>query len=125
MLDRLDLVKLAPERILDIGSGTGAAARAAARRYPQAQIFALDFCLPVLRMQRSPGFWSKARRVALGRPAIGCVCADFERLPVRSGAMDLVISNLALHWSNVPDAVLTESQRGPLPENSACDMTRG
>ena len=111
MLERLDLVRLAPTRILDIGTGTGAAARAVARRYLQARVSALDFCLPALRMQRRAGFWSEARRVALGRPAISCVCADFERLPVRSAAMDLVVSNLALHWSDAPDAVLIELQR--------------
>lgn len=111
MLERLDLVRLGPERILDVGSGTGMAARAVATRYPQARVSAIDFCLPALRIQRRAGFWSKARRAALGRPAIGCVCADFERLPVRSGAMDLAVSNLALHWSHAPDAVLTELQR--------------
>jgi malonyl-CoA O-methyltransferase len=111
MLERLELVKLAPERILDVGSGTGAAARALARRYPQARVSALDFCLPALRMQRRAGLWSEVLRVALGRPAINRVCADFERLPLRSGAMDLAVSNLALHWSNVPDVVLTELQR--------------
>ncbi len=111
MLERLELVKLAPGRILDVGSGTGAAARALARRYPQARVSALDFCLPALHMQRRAGFWSEVLRVALGRPAISRVCADFERLPLRSGAMDLAVSNLALHWSNVPDVVLTELQR--------------
>jgi malonyl-CoA O-methyltransferase len=111
MLERLDLVRLAPERILDFGSGTGAAARAVARRYPPAQICALDFCLPALRMHSRAGFWAKAQRVALGRSVIGRVCADFERLPLRSGAIDLAVSNLALHWSSVPDAVLTELQR--------------
>ncbi len=111
MLERLDLVRLSPDRILDIGSGTGVAARAVARRYPNARICALDFCLPALRMQRHAGFWSGARRVALGRPAISRVCADFELLPVRNGAMGLAISNLALHWSNAPDVVLTELER--------------
>lgn len=111
MLERLDLVRLAPERILDVGSGTGATTRAVASRYPQAQVSALDFCLPALRMLRRAGFWSTAQRVALGRPAIGRVCADFERLPLRSGVMDLAVSNLALHWSNAPDVVLTELQR--------------
>jgi malonyl-CoA O-methyltransferase len=111
MLERLDLVRLAPERILDIGTGTGVAARAVARRYPQARVSALDFCLPALRMQCRAGFWSAALRVARGRPAISCVCADFERLPVRSAAVDLVVSNLALHWSDTPDVALTELQR--------------
>ena len=111
MLERLDLVRLAPSRILDLGSGTGAAARAAARRYPQARVAALDFCLPALHLQRHAGFWPEVLRLALGRAAISCVCADFECLPVRSGAMDLVVSNLALHWSDAPDAALTEMHR--------------
>ncbi|HTS54879.1 MAG TPA: methyltransferase domain-containing protein, partial [Burkholderiales bacterium] len=88
MLERLDLVRLTPLRILDIGSGTGVAARAVAQRYPKAQVTALDFCLPALQMQRRAGFWSTALRAALGRGAIRCVCADFERSPVRTGVMD-------------------------------------
>ncbi len=111
MLERLDLVRLAPERILDVGSGTGATTRAVASRYPQAQVCALDFCLPALRMLRRAGFWSTVQRLVLGRPAIGRVCADFERLPLGSGVMNLAVSNLALHWSNAPDVVLTELQR--------------
>ncbi len=111
MFERLDLVRLAPSRILDVGTGTGAVARAAVRRYPQARVFALDFCLPALRTQHRAGFWAQALRAALGRAAIGRVCADFERLPLRSGAMDLVVSNLALHWSDAPEAALTEMQR--------------
>jgi malonyl-CoA O-methyltransferase len=111
MLERLDLVRLAPSRILDVGSGTGAVARAAGRRYPQARVCSLDFCLPALRMQRRSGLWAKTLRVARGGAAVSCVCADFERLPVRSGAMDLVVSNLALHWSGAVDAAFAEMQR--------------
>ena len=111
MLQRLDLVRLAPSRILDVGSGTGLAARGAAGRYPQARVAALDLCLPALRLQRRPGLWSTVLRPVRGRVAADCVCADFERLPVRSGAIDLVVSNLALHWSNAPEAALAEMQR--------------
>jgi malonyl-CoA O-methyltransferase len=111
MLERLDLVKLTPSRILDVGSGTGASARATARRYPQAWVGALDFCLAALRLQCRAGLWSEVLRVARGRAAINCVCADFERLPVGGGAVDLVVSNLALHWSDAPEAALAEMQR--------------
>lgn len=111
MVERLDLVRLAPSRVLDIGSGTGVVAHAMARRYPQARVCALDFCLPALRLQRRSGFWAHALRVARGRAPISCVCADFESLPLRSGAMDLVVSNLALHWSNAPETALSEIQR--------------
>ena len=111
MLERLDLVRLAPSRILDAGSGTGAAARAVAQRYPRARVTALDFCLPVLRMQRGGGLWAEVLRAAMGRGAMNRVCADFERLPVRTGVIDLVVSNLALHWSDAPEAALAEMQR--------------
>jgi malonyl-CoA O-methyltransferase len=111
MLERLDLVRLAPLRILDAGSGTGTTARAVAHRYPRARITALDFCLPALRMQRGGGFWAEVLRAAMGRGAMNRVCADFERLPVRTGVMDLVISNLALHWSDAPEAAFSEMQR--------------
>ena len=42
MLERLDLIKLQPARILDAGSGTGLVTRTLGRRYPDAGIVQLD-----------------------------------------------------------------------------------
>lgn len=50
-------------------------------------------------------------RAMLRRGAVDRVCGDFERLPLRSGAMDLVASNLALHWSDQPAVAFAEMHR--------------
>ena len=39
------------------------------------------------------------------------MCGDFERLPIASGAIDLVWSNMALHWAADPLAALREFHR--------------
>jgi len=111
LLERLDLMRLAPEQILDAGSGTGVAAGMLIRRYPRARISAVDLSLPMLRVQPRLGKWGGAVRTALGRGAVHLVCGDFERLPLRSGAIDLVASNLALHWSDQPAVALAEMHR--------------
>ncbi len=108
MLERLDYVRVAPERILDAGAGTAREARRLAERYRDASLIALDFSLPMLRRtQHGGGFLS--RLFAGPRPLP--VCADFECLPLASGSVGLVWSNMALHWLDEPLAALREFQR--------------
>jgi malonyl-CoA O-methyltransferase len=111
LLERLDLMRLVPEEILDAGSGTGVAAGMLLRRYPRARVSAVDLTLPMLRAQPRPGKWRSTVRAALGHGSVHLICGDFERLPVRSGAMDLAASNLALHWSDQPAAAFAEMHR--------------
>ena len=91
LLERLDYVRLAPKRILDLGCGTGYAVAALHRRYRGAQVIALDFALPMLVQARRRGSW-------LRRPQ--CLCADAERLPLADGSLDLIVSNATLQWCN-------------------------
>ena len=84
---RLDLVKIQPERILDLGSGTGQCIPELFARYKKADVVALDIALPMLRHARKRGRW-------LRRPR--CICADAERLPFADSQFDLVFSNLML-----------------------------
>ena len=105
MLERLDYVRLAPRRVLDAGSGPARDARALAKRYRGAQVIALDFSLPMLRRQRgivSRLFsWNKNYSV----------CANFERLPMAGGSVEMIWSNMALHWAADPPAALREFHR--------------
>jgi malonyl-CoA O-methyltransferase len=110
MLERLDLMQVAPRRVLDIGSGTGIAARALQQRYRAAQVIALDLSLPMLRQHTDRSGWLRAWHAISGRRA-GRICADFEQLPVRSDEVDLVVSNLALHWSGQPARAFAEVSR--------------
>lgn len=108
MLERLDYVRIAPERILDAGAGAAREARRLTGRYPDASLIALDFSLAMLRRsRRGGGFFSRlaARRRVLP------VCADLERLPLASGSAGLVWSNMALHWLDEPLGALREFQR--------------
>lgn len=102
MLDRLEYVRLRPRRILDAGSGPPQ--RLLGRRYPGAQVVAVDFSLGMLRAARRG--WP-----LLGPAAPGRVCADLARLPFPGGTMQLAWSNMALHWMTDPPRVLRELHR--------------
>jgi len=102
LLQRLDLVKIQPDRILDLGSGTGQCIPDLLARYKKAQVVALDIALPMLWRARKRGRWLRKPR---------CVCADAERLPFADSSFDLVFSNLMLQWCVELEAVFTELQR--------------
>lgn len=91
MLERLEMVRLDPRRILDVGAGTGQATLAFLKRYRKAQVVALDLAPGMLRHLRGRSGWWR-------RPAL--VCADAERLPVVDESVDLLYSNLTLQWCN-------------------------
>jgi malonyl-CoA O-methyltransferase len=102
LLGRLDVVRLEPAVVLDLGAGTGHASLALKRRYRAAQVVALDLSPTMLA--------EAARRQTLLR-RFRRVCADAAALPLRAASVDLVCSNLMLHWCNDPDAVLRECLR--------------
>jgi malonyl-CoA O-methyltransferase len=108
MLARLDLVKLAPQRILDAGAGTGSAALALAQRYSGSQVVALDLALNMLSQAGAKESWL-SRMTGFGRMAK--ICGDLERLPLSDACMDMVWSNLALQWCNDLDAAFTGVNR--------------
>ncbi len=105
LLGRLDLIRLVPQAILDIGCGTGYDLRQLSKRYPRARMLGLDVAETMARRaRRHAGLW---RRLT-GR----CVfaCGDAERLPVATASVDMVVSNLALQWCN-PQTVFVEARR--------------
>jgi malonyl-CoA O-methyltransferase len=113
MLERLDLVKLAPRRVLDAGSGPPQ--RILIKRYPGKLVIAVDFALPMLR---APGFgWFQARPLP--------VCADLVRLPLADNSVDLAWSNMTLHWMAEPLAALRELHRVLAPEGLLMFSTLG
>ena len=108
MLSRLDMVKIAPQRILDAGAGTGGAARALTQRYPDSQVVALDFAYNMLRQMAAREPWL-SRTLGYGR--MGKICGDVEQLPLRDDSFDLVCSNLTLQWCNDLDTVFSNINR--------------
>lgn len=110
MLERLDVVKLVPASVLDIGSGTGYVARALMRRYPRARLHAADLAHAMVRQARAH---TRFRRW-LARTPGAFVCADLERLPFAEASFDMIVSNLTLQWCD-PVAVFAECRRALRP----------
>lgn len=106
MAERLDYIHLKPTTVLDAGSGTGYGANALRQRYPQSQVIELDIALPMLLAARRKASWLS--RTFKPTPAI---CGDIEALPLATGSVDLLWSNLALQWAGDLDAVFAEWQR--------------
>ena len=104
LLERLALITLTPERILDLGCGTGEAAFALARRYRRAQVLAADLSPTMLAQCTHRRPWRLRRRVH-------ALCCDAGALPLRADSVDLVFSNLMLHWHPDPVSVLTQCRR--------------
>ena len=105
LLARLEVIKLVPRWILDLGCGTGYDLRRLSRRYPRAQVLGLDIAETMARhARRHAGLW---RRIT-GRCQFAC--GDAEHLPVATASVDMVVSNLALQWCD-PPAVFAEARR--------------
>jgi malonyl-CoA O-methyltransferase len=115
MLARLDYIRLAPRRLLDAGSGPPR--RALLRRYPKAMAIALDFSRAMLA---AGGFWTRL----IGR-RLHPVCADMQALPLTDAAVDLVWSNMALHWLSDPLPAFREFRRVLAPDGLLMFSTLG
>lgn len=95
MFDRLDLIKIAPQKILDLGCGTGHGSFSLQKRFKSASVFSLDLAFAML--EKTYAQQPKLKKMFSGKKLI---CADIENLPVAEDQMDLVWSNLALQWCN-------------------------
>ncbi len=116
MHERLALVKIAPRRVLDAGCGPGADLGMLQKDYPVAQIVGIDAAPAMLEAAKTPASALKTLNGLLSRllPAkagVDLLCADFGNLPFAPNSVDLVWSNLALHWHPQPDRVFAEWRR--------------
>lgn len=74
----LERIDPAPRRVLDVGTGTGAAAAAILQRFPQAEVIGVDL---------APAMVAEARRQV---PGARFEVADAAALPFEDGAFELV-----------------------------------
>ena len=106
MVDRLNLINIAPKAILDAGCGTGAGSFALQKKFKRAQVISLDIALGMLNK-------TKTQRSFLNKlfNQQHLLCADIESLPIASSSINLLWSNLALQWCNDLDAAFSEAAR--------------
>jgi malonyl-CoA O-methyltransferase len=101
--DHLDGVKVDPGLILDAGCGTGFAFPLLQARFPRTSVIGLDIAHAMLRQAharhgRPDGWRGLLSRLTPHASRLTPLCADLERLPLRSNSIDMVWSSLALQW---------------------------
>lgn len=111
MLERLDFVRIEPDRIVDIGCSQGASQPHLRARYPKAQYLGVDLVPEMLQAAVQPRVgwqrWFPFRR----ENESAFVAADAALLPLKSGTAGLAWSNLLLHWLDDPLPALMEAHR--------------
>ncbi|RKD25609.1 malonyl-[acyl-carrier protein] O-methyltransferase BioC [Ammoniphilus oxalaticus] len=89
LLERLQTKSIAPQRILEVGCGTGYLTKRLCRLFPNAQITAVDL---------APGMLETAR-ARLDGQSVEFVGGDIEEMEL-SGSFDLILSNATFQWFN-------------------------
>jgi len=107
MAERLDYVRITPERIADIGCATGDGIRELQRRYPRALPLAVDSAAPMLLAARAA--MPLIQRMLRRSPQF--LNADMNALPLKAGSVGLIWSNLVLHWIDDPQRAFRELLR--------------
>jgi len=106
LLERLDVIRIAPRTIVDVGCGAGGSREVLRARYPEANWLGVDLSPAMLARTapRSP----LARWLPWRAPPLQVACADAGALPLADGSVDLLTSNLMLHWHPQPHSVFPD-----------------
>src|SRR6267142_2157795 len=101
MFERLYYIRCRPHRVLDSGCGVGRGLKLLRRRYPEADLFGMDFAPGVLSgAKREESLFERARGLVSGSRRFH-LCADFARLPLLAASvMDMEV--ITLTYSEVP-----------------------
>ena len=115
MDERLRLVRLEPAQLLDAGCGAGAQFPLLHARYPNAHLIGQDLNAGLLKLAQQyahniyPHGWREWVARLRGRPpATSWIQQDLAQTGLEPESLDLVWSNLALHWHPAPHEVLQE-----------------
>lgn len=134
LLERLDLVKLSPQAILEVGAGTGLQTVGLLRRYGQAQVVALDLAEEMLQRARqriAGSLWQDWRQawISVRRRFQGKHCyfvgGDAEYLPFADQSVDLIFSNFTLQWCPSLERAFAEFHRVLKPDGLLTFTTLG
>ncbi len=95
--ERLDLITLEPDNIVDLGTATGRAFDQLQLRFPDSRVIELDWSLNMLDCGT--------------RNERGRVCADAHQLPFADASIDIIFSNLLLPGCADPEQIFSEARR--------------
>jgi malonyl-CoA O-methyltransferase len=102
LFEHLAPINIEPQRILDLGAGSGTLLTGLQQRFRKADIINVDHAEQRLAMIENHGLFKKSPQR---------VCADACHLPFVDGYFDIVIANLMVHWLPDLTAWLAEMKR--------------
>ena len=102
LLERLELVTIEPEVILDLGSFDGATCRTLKTIYKKAQIIGIEPAAKLCQIAAKQVGWFDKQRYIAGMP---------EQLPIKDNSVDLVVLNLYPVWVDDPNPLFAEINR--------------
>ena len=107
--EKLRVISINPEVIIDLGSGTGFLSDKTAEIFPDAHLFCVDF----------------AQQSLIKNSQNLKVCADACQLPFSSNSVDFVISNLMMQWCPDLETLFNECFRVLKPQGLILFTTFG
>ncbi|MBC3873704.1 methyltransferase domain-containing protein [Undibacterium flavidum] len=119
MAEKLDLIKIDAKHIVDAGCGEGSDLPRLMTRFPQAKsIMGMDASWQALMRSEFFDAQIKSSQNSLfqrlfhlkssNSASVNLLCGDFAAMPLAPNNVDVLWSNLALHWHPQPDQVLRE-----------------
>lgn len=119
LLERLNLIKIQPKIILDVGSGTGFLTRQLQNIFSKSRIIGIDLALGMNTYARS----KQGKQWWKNKPSY--VCGDTETLPFKKESVDLIFSNFTLQWCFNLDKAFAEFKRVLKPDGMLFFSTLG
>jgi len=105
LLERLEVVKINPSKILDVDCGNGRHSHLLSARYAGALVLGMDGSLNMARAV-APKL-SRFKSLFRTQKVVASV-AQASALPLESKSMNMVFANLFLPWSSNPEAQMLE-----------------
>ena len=117
LLERFDIMRMAPSVVLDVGCGPGTHTALLATRFPDATVIAVDQS-PAMVARAAPAVSKQGWLARLtggsgkaGKGEIRGLVADMNALPLPRENADVLWSNFALQWANDLPALFAEWSR--------------
>ena len=110
LIERLQYIRLTPRRVLDVGCGLADTREQLCARYPRADWIGVDISERMLRYAQAESLQARALGWLRGA-SMQKVVGEGGHLPIASDSVELVFSNLMLHWHPEPHTVFPEWKR--------------
>lgn len=104
LLLRLEEIKGEHDKILNFGERSGILSQQLRKRWPKATVVAAT-------LAHNAALHAAPKKGLLRKQRLPALVSNSDSFPFKRNHFDVVISNMALHWSNNPAATLREMRR--------------